>query len=384
LKICAVTGSRADYDRLKPVLQEIRRREHILNVIAMAAHLSPIYGSTVNTVVRDGFHVSGRIRNLYLPSSGKNLSRGVGEGVVELSKHLDRLKPDWVLVLGDRSELLSVASACVCQSIPLAHLCGGEVTEGALDEQVRHMVTKAAHLHAVANRTFAARVLRMGEERWRVRVTGSPGIDALKNVPMLSRDALGRELRLDLRRETALVAFHPETLSDVAPSRQISALLDALSGDPKLQLVITYPNSDPGSENVIRAIHAFGVRRPDSVRVIRNLGSTRFYSLMKYAAFMIGNSSSGIVEAPSFGLWAVNVGNRQAGRVFGPNVLQAGFSVNAIRRAVARVRGSKSPRAASPYGDGRAAGRIVDALEAVTRTRKRDQILRKRFTDGRR
>ncbi len=352
--ICVITGSRSEYDRLRPVLSELQRsRELKLQVVAAHMHMSPRYGLTYRRIVEDGFPVDACVEMLLSSANESAVSKSVGIGLMGFADVLDRLKPDAVLVLGDRTELLAVACACVCQRVPLAHLCGGEVTEGAVDDQVRHMLTKAAHLHFAANDTFAARILQMGEEPWRVCVSGSPAPDLLREQDLATREELEGFLKMDLSQQTALVAYHPVTLHPDAAVKERTALFRVLA-ELDLQYVITYPNADAGNEDIIEAIRGFEARNGIRVRVAESLGGRRFLGLMRHVRLMIGNSSSAIV-------------------------FHAEGTPEGIRSAVDAALQYSEPECVNPYGDMHAAPRIVAFLSAALRKRSREELLCKKF-----
>lgn len=383
MKILGITGSRADYDRLKPVFLELQKRNGCeLSIAALGPHFSKRSGLTYREIQKDGFKINIKIKNLLEPTSKVNTSKTVAGGLVKLSDALEDLAPDAVLCLGDRFELLSIAVACTCQMIPLVHLCGGEVTRGALDEQVRHMLTKASHLHCAANKVFANRILQMGEERWRVCVSGSPSVDSIKNTHFVSRAELEKFLKIDLSKPTALVTLHPATLENLSFKTQVLTLISALKKE-NLQYVITYPNSDPGSEVILEMFKKFALSRQSSVRLVPNLGGLRYLSLMRFICILIGNSSSAVVEAPSLGIPAVNIGNRQEGRVFAKNIIHSKYNINEIRGAIRKALNQNASKIKNPYGDGRSAKKIVDFMLSSLQEKTKTEILSKRFIDSR-
>jgi UDP-hydrolysing UDP-N-acetyl-D-glucosamine 2-epimerase len=284
-------------------------------------------------------------------------------------------------VLGDRFEMLSAATAALPLRVPLAHIHGGEITEGALDDAVRHAMTKLSHLHFVATEEYAARVIGLGEEPWRVIVSGAPALDNLRVLQLMPRDELERTFELEAGRPFLLATWHPVTLQPEQGAAQLEALLDALQASG-LPAVITYPNADMGSAAIIERLRAFAAGRAD-VRLVRNLGTRAYFSAMAHAAAMIGNSSSGIIEAASFQLPVVNIGDRQRGRVRGINVIDCAPAVDAIGAALAEAISPSFRQALrgcrNPYGDGAAAARIVDTIASVPLD---DRLLRKRFHEG--
>ncbi len=351
-----------------------------LQVVAMNMHLSPEFGLTVKEIEAE-FPVAAKIEMLLSSSSASAVSKTVGVGILGLADALDRLAGDLVIILGDRYELLTVITVCICQRIPILHLCGGEITFGALDEQVRHLVTKASHLHCPANEVFAKRIRQMGEEEWRICVTGSPALDNLASLEPLSRAQLEEDLGIEISERTALVTYHPATLDPLPVKSQIGSLIEALRRTD-LYFVITYPNSDPGSDLIIPELHRFAEQvAPRRTRLLKNLGRHRFYSLLSQIKMMIGNSSSGIVEAPSFGVYAVNIGSRQTGRVFGENVISTDSSAESILRAIEQAIVAPRKTMSNPYGDGKASPRIINFILEIWDRYKKEQILLKKFMD---
>jgi UDP-hydrolysing UDP-N-acetyl-D-glucosamine 2-epimerase len=381
IKICLITAARSDYDRLHSLIREMLCRKGLeLDIVPIHMHLSPHHGLTVRDIEGDGFVVADQVEMLISSATDVGVTKSVGVGTIGLADVLRRLSPDVVMVLGDRSELLAVAAACVCQRIVLAHVCGGEITEGAIDDQVRHMLTKASHLHFTANEVFGDRVRQMGEEDWRVCVSGSPALDGIDEWASLSREELELDLGIDLSRRTGLVTFHPVTLSDVPIATQMTDLLDALA-DHDLQYVITHPNADVGSDVIVAALERFCASHSESAKLFGNLGRRRYLSMMRHASVVIGNSSSGIVESSSFNVPVVNVGTRQVGRVFGENVFQAEPSRDSISSAIRSALAYNRPSCTNPYGDGAAAARIATFMESIFRERGRNRLLLKKFVD---
>ena len=319
---------------------------------------------TVSEIERDGFSIAERVPMEMGPDTPQAAGEAAGRALSGFAGCLARLQPDYVLITGDRLELIAPATAALAARIPVVHLSGGDVTEGAIDNQIRYAVTQMSHLHMVCMPGHAERLLRMGEEPWRVRVTGDPALDQLAAMPYLSRAELEAELGIALRPPVVVVTQHPATLAFGPAGAEAEALARALE-QVDGTLIMTEPNADPGNEEVARVIRELAARHPRA-RLFKNLGPLRFYSVLKHADLMAGNSSSGIWEAPSFQLPAVNIGSRQLGRHRAANVLDAPAEPAAI---LAQIRRGLSPgfRASlagllNPYGDGHAAPRIIEAL----------------------
>lgn len=379
--IAVVSGSRADWGYYVPILDRIgRRRDLRLSLIVTGAHLERAFGLTHRDIQRDGFKIAARIRSLKPASTPLSIAQSIGIAVSGLAQAYERLRPDIVLLLGDRFEMLAAAAALLPFAIPMAHIAGGESTEGAMDESIRNALTKMSHLHFVANARFRRRVIQMGEDPWRVTVTGAPTLDNLRRTKLPGRGVLEEMLDLPFDPAPLVVTFHPETLAYRQTQAHVRELLGALETTAG-PIIFTAPNADTSRHSVAVALRGFVARRADA-RLVTNLGTAAYFSLMKHAQAMVGNSSSGIIEAASFGLPVVNVGRRQRGRLHGRNVLDVPCESSAIARALRRATSPAFRRSVStmknPYGDGHAAARIVSVLRRVPLD---ERLLIKRFRD---
>lgn len=379
--VCAVTGSRADFGYLLPVLRRIANNPEMkLSVIATGMHLASQFGSTVHEVEASGIGEIERVDTLIAGDAPVSIANSIGVGVTKLAQVYDRLRPDILLLLGDRTETFAAAAAMVPFATPIAHIAGGEITLGAIDDVLRHAITKMSHLHFVSTERYRDRLVQMGEEPFRVTVSGAPSLDNLREMTLLGADALSSSIDVDLAPAPLLVTFHPVTLEHEEAKAQIDDLLSALEV-LKMPVVFTYPNADTNSHVIIAAVERYVASHPDS-RFITNLGTLRYFSLMRYAAAMVGNSSSGIIEAASFELPVVNIGARQGGRDRGVNVLDVDSESRAIVDAVRQATSSKFRRGIAGmtnlYGDGHAAERIVARLRTVPLGR---ELLMKKFFD---
>lgn len=375
-RICVVTGSRAEYGLLYWVLHELREAADIeLQLVATGMHLAPEFGSTVREIEKDGFHVDRRVEMLLSSDTPTGVSKSIALGVIGMSDALEQLAPDLVLVLGDRFEILAAVQACLVHTIPVAHIAGGDVTEGAFDESIRHAITKMAHVHFVTNELSARRVRQLGEDPRRVHVVGSPGLDHLRRRPLLDRAVLEQALGAPLGERNLLVTFHPVTLSGDSEA-QFAELLAALDTLPDTTIWFTRPNADTGGRALSAALDAWSTPRSNRVRVHASLGQLRYLSLMAQVDAVVGNSSSGLYEAPSFGIATVDIGDRQRGRLRGPSVLNCPPERDAIASAIARAVGLDCTGAINPYGDGRSAERIVALLRDLP---ARGDLLKKSF-----
>ncbi len=382
-RIAAVTVARSDYGILLPVARAIAAAPALeLQLIVAGTHLSPAFGLTVRGVEADGFVPAARVEMTLATDSGVGIATSVGLGVSGFAGAFERLQPDIVLLVGDRFETLAAAVAAVPLTLPIAHIHGGEVTEGAFDDQIRHAITKMSHLHFVATRQAGGRVRQMGEEPWRVHVTGAPGLDLLRQMTPLPLADVQRRLGLPTGDPPLLVTFHPVTLEADDTPTQVAAVADALARVP-MPVVITAPNADTDYSGIREAWTRLARAAEGRVVVCESLGPEVYSSLLHHACAMVGNSSSGLIEAPGTRLPVVNIGNRQAGRERGANVVDVMPEADAIVAAVTRVT-APGFRATldgmeNPYGDGHAADRIVGVLSELP---ERRLLLVKKFTEG--
>ena len=363
-KIAAVTSSRADYNHLYWPLHELASHAEVeLKIIALGSHLSPEFGCTAEEIEKAGFPIAARIECLLSSDSDVGMAKTIGVAALGLADCLGEMRPDLMLLIADRYEMLAPAAVATALRIPLAHVEGGEISEGAIDDAIRNALTKLSHLHFTSTETARARVIAMGEEEWRVHRAGAASLDHLRRSALMSREQVEARLDIQLRRPTALIAFHPTTIAR-DPTREAEALFTALESVPAQQ-VFCYPNADAGSRALIARTKALTGRMEGS-RVFINLDPVLYWSLLRTVDILIGNSSSGIMEAASFALPVVNVGIRQRGRERGRNVLDAEASAAAIRERVGEAM-TESFRASlrgmeNPYGDGHAAERMARVL----------------------
>jgi len=366
-RIAVVTTSRADYSHLYWPLRELAARPDVeLGVVAMGAHLSPEFGSTVDEIERDGFLIKARIECLLSSDTDTGMAKTIGLAVLGLADALTAWRPDLLLLIADRYEMLAPASVALALRIPIAHIEGGEISQGAIDDQVRNALTKLAHIHFTSTPTARRRVIAMGEEPWRVHHAGAPSLDHLGRSTLLDRAALEARLGIRLERPALLAAWHPVTiLKDT--NAEAEALFAALAETPG-QLLFVYPNSDAGSYALMERTKALAAIRPHT-HVFVNLDPITYWSLLGQVDAMVGNSSSGIMEAASFALPVVNVGMRQQGRERAANIVDSPSETAEIRAALAHavdpefrfsLRGM-----VNPYGNGTAARTIARVLTEV-------------------
>ena len=380
-KIAVVTVGRSDYGILRPILKRILADPALeLKLIVGGMHLSPDFGLTVQEIEREKMPIAARVEMLESSDSPEAVARSMGRGLAGFAEAYLRLKPDWLLITGDRFEMFSAAAAAVPLNLPIAHLHGGEVSEGAIDEVFRHAITKMSHLHFVSTQRYRDRLLQMGEETWRVVVSGAPSLDNLTAFPLLSKEEMEARFGLKLERAPLLVTYHPVTREIERTQDQVKDLLAALE-EIGLPVVFTSPNADPQEREILEGIQSSLEKHPDW-QFIRHLGTQAYFSLMRLAAAMVGNSSSGLLEAPSFGLPVVNIGTRQQGRVRAENVIDVECGrqeiVEGIRKTLSPAFKEQARRGGNPYGNGNASGIIVEKIKQVELG---PDLLMKRFVD---
>lgn len=369
-KICVVTGSRAEYGLLYWLLKDIAADSELeLQLIATGMHLSPEFGLTYQQIESDGFDIDAKIEMLLSADTPVAVTKSLGLGVIGFADALDRLSPDIVLVLGDRFEILAAAQAAMLACIPLAHIHGGETSEGAFDEGIRHAISKMAHWHFVAAEPYRQRVVQLGEDPQRVFNVGAPGLDHLLRTPLLSRDELEQLLGMHLGQPLLLVTYHPVTLGERTPEAALEELLAALREFDDAYVVFTYPNADTGGRALRQAIERFVADHPQRMRGYASLGQLRYLSLMQQADAIVGNSSSGLTEAPALKKATVNIGDRQKGRLKASSVIdvpeQRAEIAAAIRCALSSEFRGQLPDTQSLYGGGDASAAMVRQLKAT-------------------
>lgn len=381
-RIAVFTGTRAEFGLLTPILRELSSDESVeLTLIVAGSHLSSLHGMTVTDIEREGFRVDARVEMLLASDSSSAATKSLGIALIDLASIFERFRPELLLVLGDRYEVLAAATAATLAGIPIAHLHGGEITEGAFDDSIRHAVTKLSHLHFVATSEFGRRVRQLGEEDSRIFVVGAPTVDAISSLAPLTRTQLEAEVGFSLSKEFALVIYHPSTIPGESASDAVGAIFRAVDRHDDVMPLCFLPNADPTYGDVRAAIESFVESRPNA-RLIASLPHGLFLSLLRQASVIVGNSSAGIVEAPLLGTATVNVGQRQEGRPRAPSVLDVPPDEQEIYGALARVRRpdfqSLVEKRASPYSTGISASA---AVATVLRSMDLSTLLAKRFSD---
>lgn len=378
-KICVITGTRAEYGLLKNILVKIRASRKLkLQLIVTGTHLSEQFGYTLQEILADGFEVDEKLPILMNSNSSNNVPKEMGMLMIQLSQTFERLKPDMLLILGDRYEILAAVSTAMGMNIPIAHIAGGEITEGLIDEQIRHAITKMSHIHFAGADVYAQNIMNMGEENWRVFNVGDTGIENIKLTNFVNKEELKKELNVEVDEETLLVTYHPVTLEIDRLPYQIENLINALNIVNK-KIIITYPNADNGGNYIIEKLEEFA-KINSNVYLFKNLGIIKYLSVMKLCGAVIGNSSSALVEAPYLKVPVVNIGNRQKGRLMADNIISCGNEcediIEAIDKSLSTKFKEKAKSVKSLYGEGDTSEAIVNVLENIPIN---DKLLKKKL-----
>ena len=378
-KICFVTGSRADFGLLVWPMRAVQQMPKLtLQLIATGMHLSPEFGYTVNNIRDEGFSVDESVETLLSSDSGVGVAKSVGLGVIGFADAFARLKPDLVVVLGDRYETLAAAQAAMFMRLPMAHLFGGDVTEGVVDESTRHAISKMAHLHFTSNKDSTRRLMQLGEPASRIHTIGSPGIDAIRRLKPMDRETVGHEVGMALGSRNMLVTFHPLTIEAGRSVDALDELFAALSTlDPEFRIFFTLSNADAEGRSLNERIEAFVASRPNTIAAA-SLGQLRYISLMNQVDVVVGNSSSGVLEAPSLNVPTVDIGDRQKGRERASSVFNASPERSAIGAAISKALSHGRQPTVSPYGDGESSQRFADVIASIPDFRV---LLKKSFYD---
>ncbi len=332
-KICVITGSRAEYGLLSGLMKQIDESEDLkLQVIATNMHLSPEFGLTYKEIEKDGFVIDKRVEMLLSSDTSSATAKSVGLGMIGFADAYEDLRPDLIVVLGDRYEILAAVSAALFFKIPVAHLHGGEITEGAYDDAIRHAITKMSHLHFTSTEEYRKRVIQLGESPDRVFNVGAIGVENIKKGSFLSKEELENSLGFKLGDKSLLVTFHPVTLETCTAREQCDNLLEVLARHPEYRIIFTLPNSDTDGRVIIDCIKDFVAKNEDRAIAFKSLGKLRYLSALKYVSAAIGNSSSGILEVPSFGIPTLDIGDRQKGRIAAKSVVHCGTSTEEIEQ----------------------------------------------------
>jgi UDP-hydrolysing UDP-N-acetyl-D-glucosamine 2-epimerase len=369
-KIAVFTGTRAEYGLLYWLLKDIQTDGNLeLQLLVSGAHLSPEFGNTYNEIEQDGFNIDEKIEILLSSDTAVGVAKSMGLGVLGFTDALSRLQPDALVVLGDRFEALAAAQTAIILRIPVVHLHGGEITEGAYDDAIRHAITKLSYLHCTSTNAYRNRVIQLGETPERVKNVGAIGLDHLLRSHFMTVGELSKSLGFTISKPYLLVTYNPVTLVDEEPVISFQALLDSLEQFPEYQVILTYPNADDGGRSIIPLLENYAKNNPERVLAIPSLGQKRYLSAVKHSTAVIGNSSSGIIEVPAFDVATIDIGMRQKGRLSAKSVIHCHPHkkdiVNAIDAGINKAYKVNDEVIFNPYGQGDASGQIVTLLKEL-------------------
>lgn len=380
-KICVVTGTRAEYGLLSGLMRVIQTDPLLeLQVIATNMHLSPEFGLTYREIENDGFVINKKVEMLLSADTATSVVKSLGLGMIGFADAYDDLKPDLIVVLGDRYEMLGAVSSALFFQIPVAHISGGDVTEGAYDDAIRHSITKMSHLHFTSTEAYRKRVIQLGEQPSAVFNVGSTGLDNIRQMELLSREVLEESIGFALGEKSMLITYHSVTLENQTAARQMEALLRAVD-DTDYRIIFTKPNSDSDGRVIVSMIDDYVKNHPERSVAFTSLGYLRYLSALQYVDVVVGNSSSGIIEVPSFGIPTVNIGDRQKGRLRADSVIDCAPEEAAIRAALKEVEApafrEKARRTVNPYEQPDTVQRIFEQIKNYPL----DSIIKKHFYD---
>ena len=379
-KICVVTGSRAEYGILRGLMKAIKNDPELeLQVIATNQHLSKLQGETYKEIENDGFTIDYKV---YMadddaPDNANSTAKAIGRGISGFADAFDALQPDLLLILGDRYEMLAVASTALIYKIPIAHLHGGEITEGAFDDAIRHAITKMSHLHFTSTEAYRKRVIQLGEQPERVFNVGALGVENVLKNDFMSKSEIEQSLNFQITDKCFLCTYHPVTLSNMSSETQVLNLLGALDEYQNYHIIFTYSNSDTNSQIIIKRIQEYVYRNAGRCMFIPSLGQRRYFSALKYMTAVIGNSSSGIIEVPSFGIPTLDIGDRQKGRIAAESVIHCGYSVEEIRGGLSQLIAYGHKQIDNPYYKEGTCSAILDIIKNYPL----ENIIQKHFYD---
>lgn len=379
-KICIVTGSRAEYGILRSLMKAIQDDPELqLQIIATNQHLSKLQGETYHEIERDGFTINYKVymADDEAPDNANTTAKAISRGVSGFADAFDALQPDLLLILGDRYEMLAVASTALIYKKPIAHLHGGEITEGAFDDAIRHAITKMSHLHFTSTEAYRQRVIQLGEQPDRVFNVGALGVENVMKNEFMTKEEIEKSLNFELSDKCFLCTYHPVTLSNMSSEKQVLNLLAALDDYRDYHIIFTYSNSDTNSQIIIKRIQEYVDSNKGRCMFIPSLGQRRYFSALKYVKAVIGNSSSGIIEVPSFGIPTLDIGDRQKGRIAADSVIHCGYSIEEIEEGLKKVVDYESVKKDNPYyKEG-----TCDAILNVIKTYPLDNLIHKHFYD---
>jgi len=378
-KICVVTGTRAEYGLLQPIMQAIKEDQVLeLQLVVTGMHLSPEFGLTYKTIEDDDFEISEKIEILLSSDTSIGVAKAIGLATISFSETLDRLKPDFIMVLGDRFELLAVAQVALVSRIPIVHLAGGDVTEGAFDEAIRHSITKMSQLHFVTNKESEKRVHQLGEDPENIHLVGNPGLDHLNSLKLMEKNELEKSLRYSFKSQNILVTFHSVTLDNAPSVNSFSALLEALDSlGEDIGIIFTRPNADTEGRQLIKMLDEYVEDRSNCI-AYTSLGQLRYLSTVALVDVVVGNSSSGILEVPSLKTATVNIGDRQKGRLRADSIIDCEPITENIKESIQQAFKLDCSTVVNPYGDGNTTERVLKVLREINHP---ERLIKKHFYD---
>lgn len=367
-RIGIMTGTRAEYGLLKPLMQEINKDNDLeLYLIVSGMHLSPEFGMTYKEIEEDGFQINAKVEMLLSSDSPAGISKSIGLGVIGFADEFQRADLDMLILLGDRYEALSAAISAMVMRIPIAHLHGGELTEGAIDEGIRHSITKMSYLHFTSTEQYRSRVIQLGENPERVFYVGALGVENIKKINLMTKEELEKSIHFEIDENTVVVTYHPVTLENNTVEEQFLNLLKVLDRNPKIRMIFTKANADTNGRIVNELIDKYAAQNSERACAFMSLGQKRYLSALKYCRIVIGNSSSGIIEAPSFGKPIINIGDRQKGRICADSVINCGYTQQEIQQAMETALTeefeNKARNCRNPYEKENTAANIISVIK---------------------
>lgn len=367
-RIGIMTGTRAEYGLLKSLMQEINKDNDLeLYLIVSGMHLSPEFGMTYKEIEEDGFEINAKVEMLLSSDSPAGISKSIGLGVIGFADEFQRADLDMLILLGDRYEALSAAISAMVMRIPIAHLHGGELTEGAIDEGIRHSITKMSYLHFTSTEEYRRRVIQLGENPERVFCVGAVGVENIKKINLMTKEELERSIHFEIDENTVIVTYHPVTLENNTVEEQFLNLLEVLDRNPKIRMIFTKANADTNGRIVNELIDKYAAQNSERACAFMSLGQKRYLSALKYCRIVIGNSSSGIIEAPSFGKPIINIGDRQKGRICADSVINCGYTQQEIQQAMETALTeefeNKARNCRNPYEKENTAANIISVIK---------------------
>ncbi len=379
-KICVITGTRAEYGLLSRLMRLIQDDEETqLQIIATNMHLMPEFGSTYLEIEKDGFVIDKKVPMPALSDNACGIVKSMSTEMSGLADAFNELNPDIIIILGDRYEMLVAATAALIFKIPIAHLYGGEITEGAFDDAIRHSITKMSHLHFTSTEAYRKRVIQLGEHPDRVFYIGSLGVENARKVSLLNQSEVEKSLNFKINKNTLLVTYHPVTLANESIENQIDALLMALHEHSELRILFTMPNSDIGGKIIIRRINEFVEKHADRATAFTSLGIKRYLSVLQYVGAVIGNSSSGLCEVPSFGIPTLNIGDRQKGRISCDSVVNCGSTKEAVQNGLRKVLSPEMAEIAKKVRNPYEKENTAENIFKVVKSYPLDNLIQKQF-----